>query len=209
MQSMSMLVETSHAIETLHENTAKGSHLYIEGIFGEAELKNGNGRWYPLDVLESAVMQYNQDFISKRRAIGELNHPDYPLPNIKEAAILIESLTMQGTKAIGKARVLDTPQGNLIRGLIDGGFNMGVSTRGLGSIKERNGLKYVEEGYMLTAVDCVDMPSGPNCYVNPIRESLSKWIMKDGNLVQLEESNEIILPQDQIIESILDFIKKL
>lgn len=206
---LSMLIETSHSVEVLHENTASGSNLYIEGVFAEAELKNGNGRWYGQDILERAVDQYNQEFILKRRAIGELNHPDYPLPNIKEAAILIKSLVMQGTKAIGKALVLNTDEGKIVKSLIEGGFNLGVSTRGLGSVKERSGIKYVQEGFMLTAVDCVDMPSGPNCYVNPIRESIGKWMMVDGVLVEVATQKPVRHVPDVYLDQFTAYINSL
>lgn len=209
-QLLSMLTETSHQIEVLHENTTSGNKLYIEGIFAEAELKNGNGRWYGQGILEQAVDSYNRDFVFKRRAVGELNHPDYPLPNIQEAAILIESLEMRGSKAFGKALVLNTPKGKIIEGLLEGGFNMGVSTRGLGAIKERGGIRYVQEGFMLTAVDCVDMPSGPNCYVNPLKESMSRWVMKNGVLVEVE-TGEIVegLDESLLLKNFSEFFKTL
>lgn len=206
-----LLREQSYEIELLHENTAEGKRLYIEGVFAEAELKNGNGRWYPQSIMETAVARYNQDFVSKRRALGELNHPDYPLPKLEEAAILIEKYQMIGSKVYGKALVMDTPKGNIVRGLVEGGFNMGVSTRGVGNLKESNGIKYVQPGFMLTATDCVDMPSGPNCYVNPILESMTKWMMVNGILVEVKDavdqnSTDV---SDMFVTLFSDFVKTL
>ena len=190
-----LLIESSQEVEVLHEATeGGGKKLYIEGIFAQAEVKNGNGRWYSKGIMESAVQAYQDNFVSRRRALGELNHPDRPFADPEHAAILIESLEWKGNDVIGKALVLPTPKGRIVAGLLEGGFNMGVSTRGLGSLRESNGMKYVQNDFMLTAVDAVDNPSAPNAYVKPLFESA--WVKNKegmwvpGNDVEAEGINE-------------------
>ncbi|MDX1532711.1 MAG: hypothetical protein R3230_00735 [Nitrosopumilaceae archaeon] len=196
-----LLMENSYEVETLTEKTENGKELYIHGIFAQAEVKNGNGRFYKRDILEKAVAAYNEKYVSQRRALGELNHPDRPFPDPAEAGILISEMYWEGNNVIGKAKVLNTPKGQIIKGLMEGGFNMGVSTRGLGSLSERGGMKYVNNDYMMTAVDCVDGPSGPNCFVNPLVEST--WIQKNGVWVPASDINESV---EEIDESI--FLQK-
>lgn len=203
-----LLIETSNDVEMLVENTAAGKVLYIEGIFAQAEVKNGNKRFYPKGIMESAVDNYKTNFVSTRRALGELNHPDRPFADPAEAAIIIESLEWQGNDVIGKARVFNTPKGQVVAGLLEGGFNMGVSTRGLGSLKESGGMKYVQSDYMMTAVDAVDGPSGPDCYVRPLVES--NWINKNGvwiPAINEEESDEF--NQQLFLERLESFVKSL
>lgn len=203
-----LLFESSHQIEVLHENTDRGKQLYIEGIFAQSELKNGNGRFYPKEVMESAVDKYVTSLVSTRRALGELNHPDRPFPDPAEAAILIESMTWQGNDVIGKAKVLNTPKGQIIASLLEADFNMGVSTRGLGSLKESNGMKYVQKDFMLTAVDAVDGPSGPNCYVKPMVEST--WIQRNGVWVPaIEEQESKQFDQEMFLEKLDNWVKTL
>jgi len=203
-----LLMESSFEVESLTENKSDGSkELFIHGIFAQADVKNGNGRYYPKDILEQAVANYNDKYVSKRRALGELNHPDRPFADPAEAAILISELNWEGNNVIGKAKVLNTPKGQIIRSLMEGGFNMGVSTRGLGSLSERNGMKYVNSDYMMTAVDCVDMPSGPNCYVNPLVES--SWINKNGiwfPSTELSENNTAI-DEELFLNKLKQYIK--
>lgn len=214
IKPLSMLVETASNIEPIRESIDGKQKLYIEGIFAEAELKNGNGRFYPLSVLTDAVNNFNANFIERKVAIGELNHPDYPLPDPAKAAIFIESLRMEGTKAIGKALVMtETDGGRQIKALLDAGYAMGVSTRGLGSIKEKNGLKIVEEGFMLTSVDCVSNPSGPNCYVNAIKESIQKYAYIDGSLVEISENikdkpDQTVITNESV-EKLVEYFKSL
>lgn len=195
------LTESSSFVETLTEQTETGKQLYITGIFAQAEVCNGNGRIYPKHVLERAVEKYNEEYVSRRVALGELNHPENPHVNPAEGAILIESLHWEGNNVIGKAKVLNTPKGQIIRGLLEGGYNMGVSTRGLGELKESNGKKIVES-FMLTAIDAVSNPSGPNCYVNPIMESVS-WVEKDGVWVPIEEATKELVKKEIIDEDLL------
>lgn len=202
-----LLVETSHNVELLHETTSKGSQLFIEGIFAQAEVQNRNKRFYSRPIMETAVQKYIDSFVSKRRALGELNHPDRPFVDPREAAILIESLQWDGNNVIGKAKVLNTPQGQIVAGLLEGGFNMGVSTRGLGTLKESRGMKHVQSDYTLTAVDCVDLPSGPDCYVNALTESV-EWVEKGGVWVPINEGVEPV-NEEQFLSKLEQFFKSM
>lgn len=195
-----LLIENFNQVEVLTEQTENGKQLYIEGIFAQAEVKNGNGRWYPKAIMEEAHDKYINEYVSKKRALGEATHPDYPFPNLLEAALLTESFEWQGNNIVGKAKILNTPKGQILKGLLEGGFNLGVSTRGLGTLKESNGIKYVQKGFMFTAVDAVDNPSGPNCYVNAVYESVN-WQEKNGVWVPESKIDEDILLQ--MLENIL------
>lgn len=165
-------------LETLTEQTSSGKVLYIEGPFLMCNAQNRNGRVYPRSVMEAAVDRYQREYINERRAIGELTHPNYPMPNPREAALITESLTWQGDNVIGKARILNNPFGQQIKSLLEANFKMGVSSRGLGDVKKRGQIDEVSN-FFLNAIDAVDMPSGQVCYVNPVNES-TNWVMKDG-----------------------------
>lgn len=175
-----LLQESSDHIELLHENDASGKkQLYIEGIFAQSEVINKNNRLYKHDLLENAIDKYIQEFVNERRALGELTHPQgRPFADAKMGAILTKSLSWDGDNVVGKALVLNTDEGRNVAGLLEGGFNMGVSTRGLGSVAENQGVNLVTD-YMLTAIDCVDNPSGPNCFVNAIVESATQWTINE------------------------------
>lgn len=183
---MLMLTEWSQGVETLTEQTEHGKVLYIEGPMIMTEKVNRNGRMYERSLMEVTVENYIRDYVNERRAIGELNHPTRPFADPKEAAIIIESLTWKGNDVIGKARVLNNPNGTIIKSLVEANFKLGVSTRGLGDIVEKAGTKYVKN-YMLTAIDAVDMPSGQSCYVNAIKES-TEWVMESG--IWMEKANQ-------------------
>lgn len=170
-----------NGIEYLVENTVKGKRVYIEGPFMMANAVNRNGRFYPKEVLEAAVDQYLNDYVNQNRATGELNHPDYPFPDPKKAAIFIESLYWQGDNVIGKAKVLNIGDGLVIQELLEAGFKLGVSTRGLGDLKTRpDGSKEVYK-YAVHAVDAVDFPSGQTCYVKPVNESV-EWVINESGV---------------------------
>lgn len=165
-----------------------GKAMYIEGPFVMCDTVNRNGRNYDLHKVGiPAVEAYDRDYIRDRRAIGEVTHPDYPFPNLVEAALKTESLRWEGSNAIGRARVLNTPKGQIIRALAEADFNLAVSTRGLGETKQVKGIDEVLPGFMLTAVDAVDRPSGQVCYVKAVHESVD-W--------QLDESSGIWVPKD-------------
>lgn len=176
---MKFIVESSSQVEILNEKTIKGNKTYIEGPFLMAEAVNRNGRFYSRRVLEESVDSYIRDYINERRATGELNHPEYPFPDPKKAAIMIEKLEWQGNNVIGKALVLNTPDGLIIQELLSANFKLGVSTRGLGDTKKRpDGASDVTK-FAMGAIDAVDLPSGQVCYVNSINESVD-WVNRNG-----------------------------
>ena len=193
---MQLLIENQKAtindgLNILVETTETGTkQLFIEGIFAQSEVKNGNGRKYPKSILTKAVNEYNERYINNGKSIGEFNHPSYPKPNWKEAAIMIKELKMVGNDAYGKALVLDTEKGRHLKALIEGGYNVGVSTRGLGNTKlnESTGVYDVTE-YFMTAVDTVDDPSAPDAHVKPLYESKG-WQEVDGDWVQKQDAED-------------------
>lgn len=202
-----LLIESSDQVEVLTEQTEQGKKLYIEGIFAQSEVKNGNGRIYERKVMETAMDKYITEYVDRRRALGELNHPDYPMVDPAEACIRITELKWDGNDVYGKALVLETPKGQIVKGLLEGGFNMGVSTRALGSLKERNGVKYVQDDLMFTAVDCVDNPSAPDAYVNALTECQKWTINESGMWVPIQEDQSEDISQEMFFEKLEQFIK--
>lgn len=160
--------------------------MYIEGCFAQSEKKNRNGRIYPKAIMESAINKYINEWVTPNRALGELSHPENrPMVKPELASHRITSLRLEGNDVLGKALVLNTPQGQVLRGLLEGGTQLGVSTRGLGSIEERAGTTYVKDDYLITAIDAVGDPSGIDCFVNSIMESVNYTQLKDGRIVEL------------------------
>ena len=151
----------------------------IEGIFAQAEGKNRNGRIYPMQVMEKAVGKYSTDQVSKGRAVGELNHPEGPTVNLDKVSHKINDLKFEGNDVMGKAQILETPMGNIVKGLLEGGVQLGVSTRGMGSLERRNNAMYVKDDFMLNAIDIVQDPSAPGAFVNGIMEGV-EWIWHNG-----------------------------
>jgi hypothetical protein len=170
-------------LEVLTEATedGKGKNYFIEGVFAQAEAKNRNGRVYPMAVMEKAVDKYVKEQVKTKRAVGELNHPEGPTVNLDKVSHLIESLDWQKNDVVGKARILDTPNGRIVKGLLDGGVGLGVSTRGMGSLEKRNGAMVVKDDFMLSTVDIVQDPSAPEAFVNGIMEGVD-WIWHNGVL---------------------------
>ena len=167
-------------LEVLTEAKADGGKKYsIEGIFMQAETINRNGRRYPKPVLENAVNKYVTDQVSKGRAVGELNHPEGPTVNLDKVSHKIESLTWSGNDVVGKATILETPMGQIVRGLLDGGINLGVSTRGMGSLERGNNAMIVKDDFLLNAVDIVQDPSAPSAFVNGVMEGV-EWVWNNG-----------------------------
>jgi hypothetical protein len=165
-------VNDSVSFETvLDEATGKKSH-YIEGIFMQGDIKNRNGRIYPTAVLEKEMNRYQKDFIETKRAIGELGHPDGPTINGDRVSHLITEMRREGSNFVGKAKILGTPMGEIVKNLLDEGITCGVSTRGLGSVKAKNGIMEVQDDFHLATVDIVTDPSGPNCFVQGIMENV-------------------------------------
>jgi hypothetical protein len=172
-------------LEYLVENTAKGKTYFVEGRWATAEEPNRNGRVYPMAVMENALGKYNKDYVAEKRAVGELNHPDAPSINLDRVSHMIESLKMEGNYVNGRAKVLGTPMGEIVKNLIDEGVKLGVSTRGLGSLKEGNGYKVVQNDFFISAIDVVQDPSGAGCWVNGIMEGVDYQMLEDGRIQQI------------------------
>ena len=153
---MKLITEVVEDLQYIVEEKDGKKNLFIEGIFLQSDLKNRNGRVYPREIMQREVARYTKESIDSKRALGELGHPDGPTVNLDRVSHLIVSLKEDGNNWIGKAKILDTPMGNIARNLIEGGAQLGVSSRGLGSLKERNGINEVQDDFMLsTAADIV------------------------------------------------------
>ena len=178
---MKLIAEfTENNLEVLTEDKDNGEKTYaIEGIFMQANQKNRNGRIYPRDVMNAAVSKYVNDQVSKGRAVGELNHPEGPTVNLDKVSHKIESLQWEGDDVVGKATILETPMGQIVKGLLDGGVNLGVSTRGMGSLKNGGNAMVVQPDFMLNAVDIVQDPSAPSAFVNGVMEGV-EWVWNNG-----------------------------
>ena len=167
-------------LEVLTEAKADGGKKYsIEGVFMQAETKNRNGRIYPKPIMENAVSKYVTEQVSKGRAVGELNHPEGPTVNLDKVSHKIESLDWKGNDVVGKATILETPMGMIVRGLLDGGISLGVSTRGMGSLERGNNAMIVKDDFLLNAVDIVQDPSAPSAFVNGVMEGV-EWVWNNG-----------------------------
>ena len=202
-------VESNSSIDMIVEETRGKKDLYIKGIFAEAELKNRNGRVYPKDVMKSAIDKYNEEYVLKGRAISELSHPDgRPQPKPEFASHLVTELNMDGNTVYGKAKILNTPQGNILKGLLEGGVKFGVSTRGLGSISERAGTRYVCNDYVITAIDAVTDPSSINAFVDAVNESQEWLITDDGRIVESikKEIKKNKLTEERKLQLIQNFL---
>lgn len=173
---------TENGLSCLVEKKENGDKSYIiEGIFAQADAKNRNGRIYPRAIMQSAVDKYVTEQVSKKRAVGELNHPEGPTVNLDKVSHLITDLRLEGNNVIGKAQILDTPMGKIVKGLLEGGVQLGVSTRGMGSLEQRNGIMYVKDDFHLATVDIVQDPSAPDAFVNGIMEGVD-WVWNNGIL---------------------------
>ena len=203
---MKLIAEyTDHKIEALVEAKEDGSKShFIEGIFMQSEQKNRNGRIYPKAVMESAVDTYVNEQVKQGRAVGELNHPDGPTVNLDKVSHKIESLDWDGNDVVGKARILNTPMGNIVKGLLEGGVQLGVSTRGMGSLEERNGTMYVKDDFMLNTVDIVQDPSAPTAFVNGIMEGVD-WVWNNGviqpQVIEKMETEILTAPRADLYET--------
>jgi len=192
-------------IECLIENKENGEKSYvIEGVFAQAEQKNRNGRVYPKSIMEKAVGKYVSDQVSQKRAVGELNHPEGPTVNLDKVSHLITALEWKGNDVVGKASILDTPNGKIVKGLLDGGVKLGVSTRGMGSLENRNGTMYVKDDFILNTVDIVQDPSAPAAFVNGIMEGV-EWVWNNGviepQVIEEMETEIKIAPKKHLYET--------
>ena len=173
-------------ITVLTEAAKDGTTQYsIEGVFAQAESKNRNGRIYPMGIMENAVNKYVTEQVRTGRAVGELNHPDGPTINLDKVSHRITDLRFEGNNVIGKASILSTPMGEVVKGLLEGGVRLGVSTRGMGSLEQRESAMYVKDDFMLSTVDIVQDPSAPDAFVNGIMEGVD-WIWNNGILTAQE-----------------------
>jgi hypothetical protein len=181
---MKLISEEISQAEYLVEETNGKKDYKIRGVFLQSELKNRNGRVYPKDILEKEVKRYNAEFINKKRAFGELGHPDGPTVNLERVSHMITKLYPDGQNFIGEAKIMNTPYGKIVKGLIDEGAQLGVSSRGMGSLEQRGGANYVKDDfYLATAADIVADPSAPDAFVEGIMEN-KEWIWDNGVLVE-------------------------
>ena len=189
---MKLITEEISNVQIITEGKGASKKLYIEGVFLQGDLKNRNGRMYPMSTLEKEVDRYNETFVQKGRALGELGHPDGPTVNLDRVSHKITSLVREGSNFRGKAQILNTPMGKIASSLLDEGVMLGVSSRGVGSLRENhNGIKVVGEDFMLaTAADIVADPSAPDAFVQGIMEG-KEWVWDGGILrEQLAEKTQ-------------------
>ena len=190
---MKLITEyTTNDVQCIVEKKENGEkNFVIEGVFAQAEQKNRNGRIYPKAVMEKAVGKYVKEQVAQKRAVGELNHPEGPTVNLDKVSHLITDLKFEGNDVVGKAQILDTPMGKIVKGLLEGGVQLGVSTRGMGSLEKKNGAMVVKDDFILSTVDIVQDPSAPDAFVNGIMEGVD-WIWDNGVLKpQVIEQMEI------------------
>ena len=216
---MKLISEEATNVEFLTETTKSGGKNYfIEGIFMQSETKNRNGRIYPKSILQKEAKRYTTEFIKKKRAFGELGHPDGPTVNLERVSHMIEELEEVDQNFMGRAKILDTPYGKIVKNLIDEGAQLGVSSRGMGSLKPgRNGISEVQgDFYLATAADIVADPSAPDAFVAGIMEG-KEWIWDTGLLkeTQIQEYKDKIEKtsrkdrENALVEAFKDFIVKL
>lgn len=183
---MKLITETIEAVKYITEEKNGKKSLYIQGPFLVGEEKNRNGRMYSIGVLDKEVKRYNEEYVTKNRAFGELGHPETPSINLDRVSHLIVGLTKEGNRYIGKAKILETPMGKIAQNLMEGGAQLGVSSRGMGSLKEVNGVNMVQDDYYLaTAADIVADPSAPGAFVRGIMEG-KEWVWDNGVVHELD-----------------------
>ena len=183
---MKLITETIENVQILTEEKDGKKLLYIEGVFLQGAIKNRNGRMYPFEVLNREVERYNEEYVQSKRALGELGHPDGPTINLDRVSHRITSLRAEGNNFVGKAQILDTPMGNIAKSLLGEGVQLGVSSRGMGSIDKQEGVSIVRDDFMLTtAADIVADPSAPDAFVNGIMEG-KEWVWDNGILKERE-----------------------
>lgn len=190
---MKLIKEISQELRYLTEATESGKKgIFIEGIFMQTEKENKNGRVYRKGIMEKELQRY-QSLISEKRSLGELGHPPNPTINLNQVSHLITSLKFEGNDVIGRAKILDTPMGKIAQNFIEEGVRLGVSSRGLGSLKEVNGINEVQDDFHLATVDIVADPSAPDAFVTGIMES-AEWILENGvwKSVQIEQARGTI-----------------
>ena len=215
MDTVKLISEAVEEVEYITEEKENGGKNYkIRGIFMQADIKNRNGRIYPMEVLDEEVKNYNKKFIKQNRAFGELGHPDGPTVNLERGSHMITSLEPDGKNFIGEAKIMDTPMGKIVQNLMDEGAKLGVSSRGMGSLKQRGGANVVSDDfYLATAADIVADPSAPNAFVEGIMEG-KEWVWNNGALVEahvadLKKKFDVKKHQRQVNLEALEFAKFL
>ena len=194
--TVKLISEEIQDVEYICEEKENGKKDYkIKGIFMQADVKNRNGRVYPMEVLDKEVKRYNKEYIKEKRAFGELGHPDGPTVNLERASHMITALYPDGKNFIGEAKILKTPMGEIVKSLMEEGAKLGVSSRGMGSLDQKNGANYVRNDfYLATAADIVADPSAPNAFVEGIMEG-KEWIwnnglIKEADIAQMKDNIE-------------------
>ena len=187
MDTVKLFSEAVEEVEYITEAKENGGKNYkIKGIFLQADIKNRNGRVYPMEVLEKEVGRYNKKFINEKRAYGELGHPDGPTVNLERVSHMVTELYPDGKNFIGEAKIMGTPMGEIVKNIMEEGGKLGVSSRGMGSLDQKNGANYVRDDfYLATAADIVADPSAPNAFVEGIMEG-KEWVWNNGALVEAE-----------------------
>jgi hypothetical protein len=182
---MKLFCDLNESIQVLTEEPAPGQKNYfIEGIFLQGNITNRNKRRYPMETLQKEVSRYSDNFVKQKRAFGELGHPEGPTINLERVSHMITDLRQEGNNFIGRAKIMDTPYGKIVKNLIDEGAKLGVSSRGMGSLEERNGVNVVKDDFQLaTAADIVADPSAPEAFVRGIMEG-KEWVWESGRLVE-------------------------
>jgi len=213
---MKLITETIEEVAYLTENTNGEKQHFIEGVFMQAEQKNKNGRVYPKPILVKEAQRYVTEYVNKNRALGELNHPTGPSVNLDRVSHKVTWLYENNNDFYGKAKILDTPCGQIVKNLMNEGVKLGVSTRGMGSLEKRGGVNVVKEDFMLAAIDIVADPSAPNAFVNGIMEG-REWIWDNGILKeqQIAEYHNSLKKtpsrklQAESIKLFADFLRKI
>ena len=215
METVKLFSEAVEEVEYICEQKDNGDKNYkIKGIFMQADVKNRNGRVYPMEVLEREVAKYNKKFVNEKRAFGELGHPEGPTVNLERVSHLITSLKPDGKNFIGEAKIMSTPMGEIVKNLMDEGAKLGVSSRGMGSLVQKNGANYVRDDfYLATAADIVADPSAPNAFVEGIMEG-KEWVWNHGSLVEahvaeLKKEFDVKQRQRKAKQEALEFAKFL
>ena len=187
MNTVKLFSEAVEEVQYITEAKENGGKNYkIKGIFLQADIKNRNGRVYPMEVLEKEVGRYNKKFINEKRAYGEIGHPDGPTVNLERVSHMVTELYPDGKNFIGEAKIMGTPMGEIVKNIMDEGGKLGVSSRGMGSLDQKNGANYVRDDfYLATAADIVADPSAPNAFVEGIMEG-KEWVWNNGALVEAE-----------------------
>ena len=210
-----MSESTLQDVEYITEQNEDGKKNYkIKGVFMQADIKNKNGRVYPMEILQKEVKRYNKEFINEKRAYGELGHPEGPTVNLERASHMITALYPDGKNFIGEAKVLSTPMGEIVKSLMDEGAKLGVSSRGMGSLEQKNGANYVRDDfYLATAADIVSDPSAPSAFVEGIMEG-KEWVWTHGalleeDLVEMKERINTKIRKKQALEQNIEFAKFL